>query len=118
MKQNFTDEQVAILKAEYDPTASDSARRAQTDALAEKMGKTRASIVAKLSSMGIYVKKARQDKTGAPVTTKQELVNAIRIFSGARDHELASLEKASKQDLKVLLDVFKNLQNSYELKNS
>lgn len=118
MKQNFSDEQVSRMKEVYDPTASDSARSAQVDAIAVEMSKTRASIVAKLSSMGIYQKKVRQDKTGAPVTTKQELVNAIRIFSGARDHELASLEKASKQDLKVLLDVFKGLQNSYELKNS
>jgi len=117
MKQNFTVEQEARLRECYAQAASDEARSAAVDALAEEMGKSRPSIIGKLSSMGIYQKKTRQDKTGAPVISKQELVNAIKIFSGVRDHELNSLEKASKQDLKVLLDVFKRLQNEFELKS-
>jgi hypothetical protein len=116
MKQNFTKEQESLLQKEYTSADCDEGRHAAVVKLAESMGKSTSSIIGKLSSMGIYQKKVKQDKRGEPVTSKNELVKAIRIFSGARDHELASLEKASKADLKVLVEIFRDMQNRFELR--
>ena len=49
---NYTDEQVAVLEAEY--TGKDNAT--EVAALAEKLGKSQASVRSKLSTMGKYVK--------------------------------------------------------------
>jgi hypothetical protein len=116
MNANYTAEQEARMKEVYEMAASADARDSAVLALMAEFDKTKASVIGKLSSMGIYVRKVRQDKTGAPVTSKHELVQAIKIFAGAREHELNSLEKATKQDLKFLIDMFTRMNDEFDLK--
>ena len=92
---NYTDEMVETIVAVYEAAPE----RATVDALAEKFGKTPRSIIAKLSTLGIYKAPARVTKTGAPVVKKEALVAEINNKLGV---ELPSLVKANKQDLEAL----------------
>ena len=92
---NYTDEMVETIVAVYKAAPE----RATVDALAEKFGKTPRSIIAKLSTLGIYKAPARVTKTGAPVVKKEFLVAEINSKLGV---ELPSLVKANKQDLEAL----------------
>ena len=92
---NYTDEMVETIVSVYEAAPE----RATVDALAEKFGKTPRSIIAKLSTLGIYKAPARVTKTGAPVVKKEFLVAEINNKLGV---ELPSLVKANKQDLEAL----------------
>jgi len=92
---NYTDEMVETIVSVYEAAPE----RATVDALAEKFGKTPRSIIAKLSTLGIYKAPARVTKSGAPVVKKEALVAEINNKLGV---ELPSLVKANKQDLEAL----------------
>ena len=94
--KNYTDEMVAEMHEEY--TANPT--RETVDNLAEKMGKSVRSIIAKLSREGIYVTQERTTKTGEPVVRKAELVAQLEDHFGV---EFPTLAKASKADLQQLL---------------
>ena len=97
---NYTDEMVETIVSVYEAAPE----RATVDALAEKFGKTPRSIIAKLSTLGIYKAPARVTKTGAPVVKKEALVAEIVAAIGV---ELPSLVKANKQDLEALVSALK-----------
>ena len=92
---NYTDEMVESIVAEYEAAPS----RETVDALAARFGKTSRSVIAKLSTLGIYQAPARVTKTGTPVVKKETLVAEINSKLGV---ELPSLVKANKQDLEAL----------------
>ena len=100
----YTPEHEVEMKTMYEGAESDSARKNVVTTLAEKYETSKNSVVAKLSSMGIYIKPSPTTKTGDPIVSKQEYVNAIRIMLSVRDNELETFEKASKRDLKILMD--------------
>jgi hypothetical protein len=62
------------------------------------------SVIAKLSSLGIYRKKEYKDKLGNPPVKKEEYVERIAKLLGARLEMLESLEKVNKNVLKLLED--------------
>ena len=97
---NYTVEMVETIVSVYEAAPE----RATVDALAEKFGKTPRSIIAKLSTLGIYKAPARVTKTGAPVVKKEALVAEIVAAIGV---ELPSLVKANKQDLEALVSALK-----------
>ena len=97
---NYTDEMVAAIVAEYEAAPV----RSTVDALAARFGKTPRSIIAKLSTLGIYQAPARVTKTGKPVVKKEALVAEIVAAIGV---ELPSLVKANKQDLEALVSALK-----------
>ena len=70
---NYTDEMVESIVAEYEAAPS----RETVDALAARFGKTSRSVIAKLSTLGIYQAPARVTKTGKPVVKKEALVAEI-----------------------------------------
>ena len=94
---NYSDAQIAIITDEYtlEPT------RATVDALAQSMGKSPRSIIAKLSALGIYQKAERVTKRGEPVVMKAELVEKVQNAIG---RELPSLSKMTKADLQFMID--------------
>ena len=61
---NYTPEQTAQIVAEYKAGTS-------VESLAEALGKSVRSIVAKLSREGVYQKKEYATKTGEPVISKE-----------------------------------------------
>ncbi len=67
--------------------------------LAESLGKSQRSIIAKLAKMGRY-RKERMTKNGEEVITKEDLVAQIEDYL---DLKLSTLVKAGKQDLRALL---------------
>lgn len=106
---NYTDAQVETLKAGYDPSAAADTRKAQVIALAETLGKSTKSIVAKLVRMGVYVSAEYVSKTGEKPIKKDTVADAIGKVLNLSEPETDSLTKANKG---ALDKVFKALANS------
>lgn len=95
---NYTEAQVEALKAGY--TGSDNT--SEVAALAEALGKTPASVRAKLSSLGIYRTAEKAEKSEDKVT-KRVLAEQIAEKAGLAEHEVDGLEKATKSALEKVL---------------
>ena len=95
--KNYTKEQEASMIAEYkmNPT------RATVDVIAEDLGKSVKSVIAKLVTLKVYVKAVKTTKTGKPVIRKTALVEKINAHFG---FAMPSLVKATKQDLQNMVD--------------
>ena len=98
--KNYTKEDEAKIVASY---AIDHSKEGVL-ALANEMGKTTRSIIAKLSSLGVYKKIERSTKSGGAVIAKKDLV---RIINAHFEGEFNSLVKATKTDLQLLADSLK-----------
>ena len=95
--KNYTDEMVSNMVEAYNANPT----RETVDQLAEDLGKTTRSIIAKLSREGVYQAQPRTTKSGEPVVSKTELVSTIEQHF---DIEMPTLVKAGKQDLQRLVD--------------
>lgn len=95
---NYTDEMVETMVAAY--TANPLPET--VDSLAAEFGKSRRSIIAKLSAEGVYIKQERvgKTKTGNDVIKKADIVAQINAVLSI---EVPSLEKVTKHDLIALL---------------
>ena len=95
--KNYTKDQEASMIAEYkmNPT------RATVDVIAEDLGKSVKSVIAKLVTLKVYVKAVKTTKTGKPVIRKTALVEKINAHFG---FAMPSLVKATKQDLQNMVD--------------
>lgn len=102
---NYTAEQTAAIVADYTAGVS-------TAEIAEKMGKTVRSIVAKLSREGVYKKKEYTTKTGEKVIKKDAHADAIGAILKMTEAEIESLTKANKT---ALVKIFTALANSKPL---
>ena len=93
---NYTPDQVETMVEMYQngDTAAD---------IADVVGKTTRSVIAKLSREGVYVAKPRV--SGGRVLRK---ANIVRIISDLIGSEVPSLAKASKEDLIVLATAVKS----------
>jgi hypothetical protein len=98
---SYTEELTQLIIDEYeaDPT------RATVDRLAEEHNKSTRSIIAKLSSAGVYQAPPRLSKSGEPITRKEDLVKEIGDWFGI---EVPSLAKAGKLDLQRLYKALSN----------
>lgn len=102
---NYTPEQTAAMIAAY--TAEPN--RATVDALAQQLGKTVRSVIAKLTREGVYKAKEYVSKTGEPVEKKDETADAIGKVLNLTENDTTSLGKANKTALRK---VFAALANS------
>lgn len=71
-------------------------------AIAEMAGKSTRSIVAKLSRLGVYKKKAYVAKDGTKAESKADIVAEIAKLIGADSEAVGSLETATKETLKMV----------------
>lgn len=94
---NYTAEQAAEMVSTY--TAGET-----VEAIAEKMGKSVRSVIAKLSREKVYVKKAYTSKTGEAVIKKDEQADAIGELLGLSENDTESLTKANKSALAAIMD--------------
>lgn len=93
---NYTPEQTAALKAAY--------IEGQTvESIAQAMGKTVRSIVAKLSREGVYKKKEYVSKTGEKPVKKDELADRLTELCQLSEAEADSLTKATKTALQKII---------------
>lgn len=99
---NYTPEQVAALRADYADGVS-------VEMIAEKLGKSVRSIVAKLSREGVYKKKEYVSKTGEKPVKKDTVADAIGSVLLLTEAETESLTKANKT---ALAKIFNALANS------
>lgn len=99
---NYTEAMVEALEAGYDKEASDEDRKAQVAALAVELGKSEASIRAKLTREGLYKAYAKAP-AGKATVRKAELVAAIAEAIDADVDVVGSLEKATKVALTKVL---------------
>jgi hypothetical protein len=103
-KVNYSDENIALMESVYDIDASDSDRKSQVDSLAETLGKTAASIRAKLSSLGVYKAMAKPEPKGSRIT-KSAKIAEIADFAGKRnDAFFDSLQGANSDVLDFILE--------------
>ena len=94
---NYTPAIVATISADY-------AAGIELATIAEKTGKTVASIRAKLSSLGLYKAKTTAEKTGKKGgITKASLVSDISAIVSGDKNGLESLQSATIADLKTVL---------------
>jgi hypothetical protein len=111
----YKPEQEVELTLAYSSAESDEDRKIVVSDFATKYQTSKHSIIGKLSSMGVYKVPKPTTKNGEPIIAKEQYVAAIRIMLGARDNQLESLEKASKQDLKTLSDMLIGLSEKFNV---
>ena len=70
--------------------------------LAEQLGVPERSVIAKLSSLGVYQRKEYRNKRGETPVKKEEYVERIAKLLGTEPEMLESLEKVNKNVLKLL----------------
>ena len=92
---NYTPEQTVQMVQAYTSGVT-------VESLAETMGKTVRSVVAKLSREGVYISKAKT--AGAKRVTKEDLVASMAAMLNLDPKVLASFEKASKEALENWAD--------------
>ena len=93
---NYTAEQTAAMVQAY---------QAGTDvaAIAESLGKSVRSIVAKLSREGVYQKKTYTTKNGEAPVKKDALADKLAEIAGLTEAEADSLTKANKTALAKII---------------
>lgn len=104
---NYTPEQTAKAKADYLAGVS-------VEVIAEAMGKTVRSVIAKLSKEQVYKRKEYVSKTGEKPVKKDAHADAIGKILRLSDGEADSLAKANKT---ALVKIFNALANSKPLEN-
>ena len=98
---NYTPEQTLKMVADYQAGAT-------VETIAESMGKTVRSVVAKLSREGVYQKKVYKTKTGETVVKKDAHADAIGAILKMSENEIESLTKANKTALEKIFSALAN----------
>lgn len=81
-------------------------------AIAEELGVPERSVIAKLSSLGIYQKKEYRNKRGETPVKKEEYINRISKLLDINVDLLESLEKVTKSALVLIESKIQTLKNS------
>jgi len=98
---NYTPEQTAQMLVDYSSGVT-------VESIAESLGKTVRSVVAKLSREGVYRKKEYVSKTGEKPVKKDAHADAIGAILKLSEGEIDSLTKANKSALKTIFEALAN----------
>ena len=98
---NYTHEQTAQIIADYQAGLS-------VEIIADNLGKTVRSIVAKLSREKVYIKKEYKSKTGETPVKKDIHADAIGAILRLPENDIESLTKANKNALRVIFEALAN----------
>jgi hypothetical protein len=98
---NYTPEQTAQIIADYQAGLS-------VEIIADNLGKTVRSIVAKLSREKVYIKKEYKTKTGESAVKKDIHADAIGAILRLPENDIESLTKANKNALKTIFEALAN----------
>lgn len=93
----------------------DSPTPETVEALAEKLEKSKKSIIGKLSREGVYRREVYVSKTGEKPITKIEIVSQIAETLGLESADLTGLEKSPKEALRRLEKAVAGLEEANEL---
>lgn len=92
---NYTPEQTQQMIADYQAGVT-------VETIAQNLGKTVRSVVAKLSREKAYVAKTYVGKTGEKPVKKDSVADAIGVLLGLTEPEVESLTKANKTALQKI----------------
>ena len=98
---NYTPEQTAQIIADYQAGLS-------VEIIAENLGKTVRSVVAKLSREKVYIAKEYKTKNGESAIKKDIHADAIGAILRLPENDIESLTKANKNALKVIFEALAN----------
>lgn len=98
---NYTPEQTQKMINDYQAGVS-------VEIIADNLGKTVRSIVAKLSREKVYIKKEYKTKTGESVVKKDTHADAIGAILRLPENDIESLTKANKNALKAIFNALAN----------
>ena len=98
---NYTPEQTAQIISDYQSGLS-------VEIIADNVGKTVRSIVAKLSREKVYIAKEYKSKTGETPVKKDIHADAIGAILRLPENDIESLTKANKNALKVIFEALAN----------
>ena len=98
---NYTPEQTAQIIADYQAGLS-------VESIADNIGKTVRSVVAKLSREKVYIAKEYKTKTGESAIKKDIHADAIGAILRLPENDIESLTKANKNALKVIFEALAN----------
>jgi hypothetical protein len=101
---NYTEEQTIEMTKVY----LDNPSQATVELLAESMGKTVRSVIAKLSREKVYVAKQYVSKTGEKVEKKDSTATAIGSILNLSENDTSSLAKANKVALQAIFEALAN----------
>ena len=104
---SYTDEQTREIIEEYERNPT----RETVKFIAERIGKSERSVIAKLSSAEVYKTPQRTTKTGDAIVKKEELVRDICTWLGV---DAQTLVKTGKQDLKNIHAALQDLLVAYD----
>ncbi len=93
----YTPEVTTKLVADYQSGVS-------TEELAAQLDVPVRSVIAKLSSLGVYQKKSYLNKRGEVPIKKEEYIDRLAVLLNVNIDRLESLEKVNKNVLKLLED--------------
>ena len=97
---NYTPEQTVQMVADYQAGVT-------VETIAQNLGKTVRSVVAKLSREKVYKAKTYVSKTGEPVVKKDAHAEANGAIVGMPENDIESLTKANKIALMKIADFIK-----------
>jgi hypothetical protein len=98
---NYTPEQTLAMVADYQSGVT-------VEQIAETLGKTVRSVVAKLSREKVYKAKEYISKTGEKPVKKDVHADAIGAILRMSENDIESLTKANKNALKMIFDALAN----------
>lgn len=94
---NYPAEVVEAMVKEYEANPT----RETVNKIAKDLNKEPRSVIAKLSTLGVYVVPAKTTKAGEPIVKKEDIVADISKALGV---DMPSLVKANKADLNKLIE--------------
>lgn len=95
---SYSEADTTTLVDEYTKNPS----KETVEMLAEKLGKSKKSIIGKLSREGVYQREVYKSKTGSLPITKAEIVSNIAALLEIEEESLSGLEKSPKSALQAL----------------
>jgi len=102
---NYTDEQTTFAVNMYTGGTA-------VEKIAEMLGKTTRSVIAKLVSEGVY---KANDRTKSVRVTKAEMVATLEQAAGVEAGAFKSFEKADKAALHEMASTFMALRQAYDI---
>ena len=98
---NYTPEQTAQIISDYQSGVS-------VESIADNLGKTVRSVVAKLSREKVYIAKEYKTKNGLSPIKKDVHADAIGAILRLPENDIESLTKANKNALKTIFEALAN----------
>ena len=98
---NYTAEQTVKMVSDYQNGVS-------VENIADNLGKTVRSVVAKLSREKVYIAKEYKTKNGESAIKKDIHADAIGAILRLPENDIESLTKANKNALKVIFEALAN----------